>query len=830
MAKNNNKQDELNAEMLSKGRHRYWKRVNDAVDREIETSASHGRQLMSHILLPYVEGIKDWIKTAENRGKPGVSHSAHRFIVQVDPELLGFIASKGIMDGISIKKPYAAICNKIGNLVEDEVRFQFLKLNEPKLWRKLRAQVDQSSSYARKRTVIILSMNRTEKLAGGYHSGAASFHRWAQADKVKIGMVLIDIFQKVTGLVSTIYLHNTGGKKATNHLMAVPDALSWIANFHLWAEMMDPFWLPTVEPPIEWVTPYGGGYDPEDFQAFGLVKRDIHITDVTFDPEAMPEVYQAVNTLQRTGWKVEGRTLDVMKYFWDIGHEFAGLPPKDNLPLPPTPDNIKTDYDVRRDWRRKASRVYDLNVSISSQRIHVLKTFWLADRFRDEKKFYFPYQLDFRGRTYCVPYFLQPQGPDFSRALLKFSDAKPIRRKSEADWLAVYGANLWGYDKVTFEERVKWVQDNESDISKAAKDPINTSSWWSQADSPWQFLTWCFEWADFQREGFGFLTSLPVCLDASNNGLQILSLLMRDEVCGRATNCSGGPTPSDVYQDVADVVMTKLKEEATTGFTDDDGGKSMAQFWLDFGVNRKAVKRPVMVLPYGGTYYSCMGYIEEWFKDELRARSMDELFEQDDATKVRSLGTFLARRVWDAIHVVVGRPREAMRWLQEVAKITTKSGLPVKWTTPTGFPVSQNYKSWTHRTVKTALGDRIQKVKLREWSPTIMNRTRQVNGISPNFVHSLDAAALHKTICTAVFAGVHQFAMIHDSYGALAPDVDVLMASARRVFTDIFTVDLLARFKTEIEKQLPINTLLPDIPSYGTLDARSILESDFFFS
>ena len=82
-----------------------------------------------------------------------------------------------------------------------------------------------------------------------------------------------------------------------------------------------------------------------------------------------------------------------------------------------------------------------------------------------------------------------------------------------------------------------------------------------------------------------------------------------------------------------------------------------------------------------------------------------------------------------------------------------------------------------------------------------MSRTRQVNGISPNFVHSLDAAALHKTICTAVFAGVTHFAMIHDSYGTLAPDVDVLMGSLRRAFSDIFTTDLLARFKTEIEKQ-----------------------------
>ena len=30
----------------------------------------------------------------------------------------------------------------------------------------------------------------------------------------------------------------------------------------------------------------------------------------------------------------------------------------------------------------------------------------------------------------------------------------------------------------------------------------------------------------------------------------------------------------------------------------------MARQWLDFGVNRKTTKRPVMVVPYGGQLYS----------------------------------------------------------------------------------------------------------------------------------------------------------------------------------------------------------------------------------
>jgi hypothetical protein len=34
-----------------------------------------------------------------------------------------------------------------------------------------------------------------------------------------------------------------------------------------------------------------------------------------------------------------------------------------------------------------------------------------------------------------------------------------------------------------------------------------------------------------------------------------------------------------------------------------------AHKWINFGIDRKITKRPVMVLPYGGTFTSCRGYV-----------------------------------------------------------------------------------------------------------------------------------------------------------------------------------------------------------------------------
>lgn len=43
--------------------------------------------------------------------------------------------------------------------------------------------------------------------------------------------------------------------------------------------------------------------------------------------------------------------------------------------------------------------------------------------------------------------------------------------------------------------------------------------------------------------------------------------------------------------------------------------KKIAEKWLKLGFDRKLTKRPVMVLPYGGTRFSCREYIEDYLKD-----------------------------------------------------------------------------------------------------------------------------------------------------------------------------------------------------------------------
>lgn len=255
---------------------------------------------------------------------------------------------------------------------------------------------------------------------------------------------------------------------------------------------------------------------------------------------------------------------------------------------------------------------------------------------------------------------------------------------------------------------------------------------------------------------------------------------------GFAVNLLPAAKPQDIYQIVADKVIDKLKADAADPAKDSivttKEGKAFynpaksAAILLDMGINRKTTKRQVMVLPYGGTKESCREYSEEWVKDTIR-NGYPQLPED---VSIRGLSYYLSTHVWDAIGETVIAARDAMKYLQDMAGVMNKLDLPIKWTTPAGFPVVQKYMDKKERRIKTKIGDSIVYLNIKEESSVIIDKNKQKSAISPNYVHSLDAAALMKTVNGCLAQNIGNFAMIHDSYGTHAADSVALAATLRR--------------------------------------------------
>jgi DNA-directed RNA polymerase len=186
-----------------------------------------------------------------------------------------------------------------------------------------------------------------------------------------------------------------------------------------------------------------------------------------------------------------------------------------------------------------------------------------ADKFKEFKEIFFPYNMDFRGRAYPVPPHLSNVGSDLCRGVLKFAEAKPLGPRG-LYWLKVHLANFAGKDKMSFDARASFVDEHIDQVRASVKDPFEGDCWWMSLEDPFQGLATCFEIVDAIDSGDpeSFMCSLPVHMDGSCNGLQHYAALGRDLVGGKAVNLCSMDAPQDVYVGVMHEVIRRVAEEA----------------------------------------------------------------------------------------------------------------------------------------------------------------------------------------------------------------------------------------------------------------------------
>jgi DNA-directed RNA polymerase len=184
----------------------------------------------------------------------------------------------------------------------------------------------------------------------------------------------------------------------------------------------------------------------------------------------------------------------------------------------------------------------------------------IAKKFKDYERIYFVWQIDFRGRVYPVQTLLNPQGGDVAKSLLLFDKEEKLNDRG-LFWFKVHGANLYGeVDKEVFEKRIEWIDNHKEDIVNSAKDPINCD-FWKEADEPFEFLAFCFEYERYIKEPNNFKTSLPVAVDGSNNGLQHISTLLRDIESAKKVNVLPTDKVADIYRFIADTLKEYLERD-----------------------------------------------------------------------------------------------------------------------------------------------------------------------------------------------------------------------------------------------------------------------------
>jgi len=805
-------QKSLEEEMVYTGIEKFQKQVREAKQKGTESITLHGILLMKKTVTTLSKAIHTHIN--EEVSKPGRMKASSPFLAMLENDVAAFISLRAIMDGISHSQKLMNLSHQIGQALSDQVRFNLWETQDKKYFRMLVEKIGKISASRHYRRYGLI---RTASYKMGEEIPV-----WTHVEKTQVGQLMIDLIIRSTGLIKLGSTRSKGKKYSSYTIVPTQETLDMIQDIINQGELLSPAYLPMVTTPKKWTNPSNGGYLshrlPFIKETHKNVKTDLPSSNMDME-------FECVNSLQETKWKVNTKVLDVMEKAWEQGRIIGSMPDRNEMELPPRDfpkDLKKQDMDEEtklkfKAWKVKATQVYEENIRRKSQILQFMRTLNLAGKFKDFDQIYFPYQADFRGRKYTVSSFLTPQGTEYAKSLLTFGEGLPIENQEQADWLAIHGANCAGVDKVSFTERIKWVLDNEEHILKSAELGLDYD-WWTQFDDAWVFFAFCSEWATLKRNGLGVLSYLPIALDGSNNGLQHYSAMLRCPIGGKATNLTNEPVPQDIYQEVADVVFRETKRLA-------DLDDPIAKKWLESGlINRKMTKRPVMVVPYGGTRFSALVYVEQYVKEQLRK---GKEFEIPEGEKLSKYINWITTLVWSAIGEVIISAKEAMTWIRHVSSELSKKGYPIIWKTPTGLYIYQHYKAFKWRQINTTIDGKLLKPVIYEEDGKKIDVHRSINGSAPNFVHSLDASALTLTVHLCNKEEINSYAMIHDSYGTHAKNTPELAKLLREAFVDIYSKnDVLGDFR---EAALEVLDEVPEPPKLGNLNIYEVLNSPYFF-
>lgn len=833
-------QQELEREMLDLGQQRFQRTQDDSKQRGLLDYASS--KLLSRCIAAVSRRVREDI---EDNSRDGVGRTAQWVLPcrVLDPDLLSYIGVNISFTGVSAGWDVRRIAKSIGSAIEMEVWASGLKTSDPKLYdRIVKRATERHNSYKYRKNAVTATAAKA-----GYTP-----EDWTDEYRLRVGAAILNSVLASSGIFET-YDVSERLKKTKKLLGFTPEASEQIRQMNEAQQWMLPYFKPMATKPNDWVSSRTGCYqNPKLAMRVPLVRTldrsHQKLVQGAIDAGTCKPVLEALNAIQSVPLRVNEVVLGQVQKCWELGIKVGRFPNRDTIALPKPPENwFEMTKDEQRLWKRNKEKIILRNRSIDADAANMAHDLATAKNYFEMGNFYLPHSLDFRGRVYPVPVF-NHQRADHIRALFEFANGLPLGREGSY-WLAIHLANCGDFDKISkkpFEDRYQWVLQNTEMLVEIGNDPDGTRELWLAADKPFSFLAACVEWAGYQRQGESFVSYLPIALDGSNSGLQHYSAALRDEVGGSYVNLTATPQPQDVYQAVADLVVSMVEAEAD---------HELAKLWLQYGINRKVVKRNVMTFAYASEQY---GFRQQLIDDLMKPLEDEVLSGQRaehpfGADSGRAAATYLAEKVWISVNKVVAKAADGMKFLQKCAQLLAHETKPLVWTTPVGFPVVHKYEDWDVKRVSMFLHDRkvpvaeattkdkvvngeVQKhvvLNLRTKPTGKINKDKQKNAVAPNFIHSLDASHLMLTVLRAKQEGIDDFLLIHDSFSTHACNTGMWAVIIRDEFVKMYSQhdvfeDFYWRVWSTIDEKNRDKVPLP--PSKGDLDLSEVLLSDYAFS
>ncbi|KAF9616564.1 hypothetical protein IFM89_030331 [Coptis chinensis] len=800
---------------------------------------------MKSLFLGWFEPFKDKIVEEQDLCKQGKNRAAYAPQFDLLPaDMMALITMHKLMGLLMTGGEHGCArvvqaSLQVGEAIEQEVRiYRFLEKTKKKKDKDKKVEEGDTDADAvakeqeklRKRVTTLMKKQKLHQVRQIVRR-QDDLKPWGQAAQAKVGSRLIELLLQTAYIqppvdqiadtppdIRPAFSHSLktvskDGQKSSRRFGVIEcDPLVRQGLEKTARHMVIPY-MPMLVPPINWTGYEKGGYLflPSYVMRTHGAKQQRQALKWTPKKQLEP-VFEALNTLGNTKWRINKRVLGVIDRIWASGGRLADLVDRDDVPLPVEPDT-EDEAELKR-WRWKVKDAKKENSERHSQRCDIELKLSVARKMKDESGFYYPHSVDFRGRAYPMHPYLNHLGSDLCRGALEFAEGRPLG-KSGLRWLKIHIANLYagGVDKLSYDGRVSFTENHLDDIFDSADRPLEGKRWWLEAEDPFQCLAACINLSEALRSSSPETTIsyMPVHQDGSCNGLQHYAALGRDKLGATAVNLVAGDKPADVYSGIAARVLEIMQQDAKRDPTND--ADALRARLLVNQVNRKLVKQTVMTSVYGVTYIGA----REQIKKRLKERGVI-----DDAELFGS-ACYAAKVTLTALGEMFQAARGIMSWLGECAKVIASENHPVRWTTPLGLPVVQPYRKLGRHLIKTSL----QVLTLQRETDKVMVK-RQRTAFPPNFVHSLDGSHMMMTAIACKKAGLN-FAGVHDSYWTHACDVDEMNRILREKFVELYERPILENLLESFQQSFPTLSF-PPLPERGDFDLNEVMKSPYFFN
>lgn len=211
----------------------------------------------------------------------------------------------------------------------------------------------------------------------------------------------------------------------------------------------------------------------------------------------------------------------------------------------------------------------------------------------------------------------------------------------------------------------------------------------------------------------------------------------------------------------------------------------------------------------------------------------------------------ISKIINDNIFIVFPSLKGIYDYFIEIVRIVSDFNLPIWWITPCGLKITQHYLKVKENKTQFNVFNQAKKLVIREKTDEL-SKARQIQGIIPNVIHSLDASHLIKVISSSKKEDYYPIIAIHDCFGTHPNKMQKLETNVKLEFISLYSQqNYLKSFHKNVINNFRTNNFkvkyankhyyvfsefknewiqLPNIPKLGNLDLNQIKESKYMIT